>query len=165
MEPSSRPLYLVCTREVVYNWLDRNPNGRPMIVRKRRWTKSWHDLRSYWVNQLLACSNNTSIPPIISPYDRGGSNIIFRGSREAYLHETYHTHMPIWSCLWNELLEQTCNTLILSKVQTCLPGSEKSESNSVRFAAPSRPSLSTYSNKTNTNINTARAKKLTQIFF
>jgi len=77
MEPSSRPLYLVCTREVVYNWLDRNPNGRPMIVLKRRRTESRHDLRWYWVNQLLACSNNTSIPPIISPYDRGGSTFSF----------------------------------------------------------------------------------------
>ena len=77
MEPSSRPLYLVCTREVVYNWLDRNPNGWPMIVPKRRRTESWHDLRWYWVNQLLACSNNTSIPPIMSPHDRGGSTFSF----------------------------------------------------------------------------------------
>ena len=42
-----------------------------------------------------------------------------------------------------KLLKQTCKTLIISKVQTCLPGSEKSEPSSAKFAVLSPPPVST----------------------
>ena len=36
-----------------------------------------------------------------------------------------------------QIVTQTCKTPIISNVQKCLPGSEKSESSSAKFAAPS----------------------------
>ena len=50
--------------------------------------------------------------------------------------------------------KQTCKTPIISKVQTCLPGSEKSESSSAKFAAPSPLPEPTAITKTGTNVKT-----------
>ena len=50
-----------------------------------------------------------------------------------------HINMP-----WTDYSMQTCKTLIISKVQTCLPGSEKSEPSSAKYASPLLLPVSTY---------------------
>ena len=60
---------------------------------------------------------------------------------------------------------QTCKTPIISKVQTCLPGSEKSESSSAKFAAPSPLPEPTAITKTGTNVKTNACIKISPNFF
>ena len=147
MEASSRPLYLVCTRKEVCNWLNRNLNRRHTTVPKG--DERNHDMISV-DTELTNYWHAPTIPAFHPSYHHMievVQTLSFGAHPKLTSMKYNHTLMPIWWCLWNELLEQTCNTLIISKVQTCLPGSEKSESNSVWFASPSRPLVSTYSNK------------------
>ena len=76
MEPSSRPLYMVCTRKEVCNLLNR------ILCRKhvaaRRGDKREQDLIRVstgvkWFGIRLACINNTSLPPFMSPHDHVNS--------------------------------------------------------------------------------------------
>ena len=65
----------------------------------------------------------------------------------------------------HKLFKQTCKTLIISKDQTCFPGSEKSESSSAKFAAPSPLPEPTAITKTGTNVKTnACTETLPNIF-
>ena len=81
MEPSSRPLYLVCTRKEVCNLLNRILCRKHVAARKGT---NGNVARSTLTSELLddirlACYNNTILLPLMSPHDR--SSLIKRSQQ------------------------------------------------------------------------------------
>ena len=140
MEPSSRPLYLVCTRKEVNNLLNRILGRKHVVARKG---KNGNVTQSTLTSEFIGCRK----AGMLQQYHLTAFHVTtWLGHHSSEITVTSeHTD----SCLTcNEILteaqyamhkpfKQTCKTLIISKVQTCLPGSEKSESSSAKFAAPS----------------------------
>ena len=72
-------------------------------------------------------------------------------------------YSPILIC-HAQYFTQTCKTPVISNVQKFLPGSEKSESSSAKFAAPSPLPEPTAIMKTGTNVKTNACTETSPIF-
>ena len=149
MEPSSRPLYLVCTRKTSCNLLSHIPCGKQVAVQEgNEWECDLiHDdteVKIDWRKTGMPQHCHLTHPHAITwPCKYVSNNIM--------LSETYFPIMCMKHNIQSDVPKHAmtilkckhATTLIISRVQTCLPGSEKSESSSAKFAAPSPPSVST----------------------
>ena len=171
MEPSSRPLYLVCTRREVCNLLNRTLSRKHVAARRgNEWDRDlthvktgvhgWHKAGMLQHYQPATHHVTTWSCYLIIIRTHPASKLTCSLSCMHITFTNAYINMP-----WEKLLKQTCKTLIISKVQTCLPGSEKSESSSAKFAAPSPLPDLRHSEKSILTWKPTCAEKLFQFFF
>ena len=136
-------------RKMVCNLLSHIPCRKHMVVQGGKRMGKWLDSRWYWSQMvwhktgMLQHCHLTHSHAITWPCKLISNNIWIFETHLPHLYMKYNIYRNAHKHAMKLLNANMQQPLIISKVQTCLLGSELSESNWVKFAAPSPPSVST----------------------